>query len=290
VQVARTTNTFEAVSGRISSLAIRQDGSLILGAAQGGVWTYDSGSGTWTERLADSHPQTTGALAVAPSNDNIVYMGSGEGALSGDSQWGDGIYRSSDGGVTWNHVSHLFLGQSVSDLAVDPTDWRHLYASTVRGRAGNHRTSAPTNTPYGVYESTDAGVTWALQKGTKNQLHGATDVVMDPQNPNHLFASFWGTRSTKRTNGGATWHSAMGDLPTADFGASATRFSLGISNRRPDLRRCTPASTTPPKPATRSRGSTRAPTTARTGPSPRPAAALTGWRTTAARSAPTTTR
>lgn len=230
VQVGRTTNTFEAVSGRVSALAIRQDGTIILGAAQGGVWTYDEGTGTWTERLPDSDTQSVGALAVAPNNDNVVYMGSGEAALSGDSQYGDGIYRSDDGGVTWKHVSHLFAGQSVSDIAVDPTNWKHLYASTIRGRAGDHRTSAPTNTPYGVYESTDAGHTWALQKGTKNQIHGATDLVMDPKNPNHLYASFWGDGIYETTNGGATWHREMNGLPTGDFTQSATRFSLGISD------------------------------------------------------------
>jgi uncharacterized repeat protein (TIGR01451 family) len=230
VQVGRTTNTFQAVSGRIGALAIRHDGTLILGAAQGGVWTYDAGSGTWTPRLPASDTQTVGALAVAPSNDNVVYMGSGEAALSGDSQYGDGVYRSTDGGVTWKHVSQLFAGQSVSALAVDPTNWRHLYASTVRGRAGNHRTSAPTNAPYGVYESLDAGTTWALQKGTKNELHGATDLVIDPKNANHLFASFWGDRIYETNNAGSTWHSAMGDLPQGNFSQAGTRFSLGISN------------------------------------------------------------
>ena len=109
--------------------------------------------------------QAVGALAIAPSNDSIVYMGSGEGALSGDSYYGDGIYRSADGGVTWQHVSTLFAGQAVSDIVVDPADPQHLYASTVRGRGGNHRTSAPTNAPYGVYESTDGGATWAAAQG-----------------------------------------------------------------------------------------------------------------------------
>ena len=94
VQVGRTTNTFQAVSGRIGALAIRKDGTIILGAAQGGVWTYDATAGTWTSRTNDSDTQSVGALAIAPSNDRVVYMGSGEGALSGDSYYGDGIYRS----------------------------------------------------------------------------------------------------------------------------------------------------------------------------------------------------
>ena len=230
VQVGRTSNTFQAVSGRISALAIRADGTVILGAAGGGVWTYDAESGTWTERLPDSASQAVGALAVAPSNDNVVYMGSGKGDLSGDSEYGDGFYRSTDGGVTWSHVSTLFAGQAVTNIAVDPNNWKHLFASTIRARAGSHRTSAPTNTYYGVYESTDAGKTWGLQKGTNNQLKGATALVMDPKNANHLFASFWGDGIYQTTDGGSTWHKAMGGLPAGLYLQGGTRFSLGISD------------------------------------------------------------
>ena len=230
VQVGRTSNTFEAVAGRIGALAIRNDGTIILGAAQGGVWTYDAGTGTWTPRTNASDSQAVGALAIAPSNDSIVYMGSGEGALSGDSYYGDGFYRSTDGGVTWQHVSTLFTGQAVTDIAVDPTNPQHVYASTVRGRGGNHRTTSPTDQPYGVYESTNGGSTWTPRKTTTNELHGATDLVIDPQHPNVLFASFWGDGIYKSTDGGQTWISALGDLPAGNYAEGGTRFSLGISD------------------------------------------------------------
>ncbi len=230
VQVGRTSNTFEAVSGRIGALAIRDDGTIILGAAQGGVWTYDSAAGTWTPRTNATDTQSVGALAIAPSDDSVVYMGSGEGALSGDSYYGDGVYRSDDGGVTWKHVSTLFTGQAVSALAVDPTDPQHVYAATVRGRGGAHRTTSPTDTPYGVYESTDGGSTWVLRKGTTDQLHGATDLVMDPQDPSHLWASFWGDGIYASTDGGRTWATAMTGLPAGNYLEGGTRFSLGISN------------------------------------------------------------
>jgi uncharacterized repeat protein (TIGR01451 family) len=230
VQVGRTTNTFEAVSGRIGALAIRKNGTIILGAAQGGVWTYDENSGTWTSRTDDTDTQSVGALAIAPNNDHIVYMGSGEGALSGDSYYGDGIYRSSDGGRTWKHVSRLFTGQAVTDIAIDPHDADHLFVSTVRGRGGNHRTTHPTDVLYGVYESTNGGFSWNLRKGTSNELHGATDLVMDPQNPDVLWASFWGDGIYRSTNGGHTWSSALGNLPKGNFLEGGTRFSLGISH------------------------------------------------------------
>jgi uncharacterized repeat protein (TIGR01451 family) len=230
VQVGRTSNTFQAVTGRIGALVVRNNGTIILGAAQGGVWTYDEGSQTWTPRTNASDTQSVGALALAPSDDSIVYMGSGEGALSGDSYYGDGIYRSTNGGLTWSHVSTLFSGQAVSEIVVDPGNAQHLYAATVRGRGGNHRTSAPTSAPYGVYESTDGGATWTLRKGGTDQLHGATDLVMDPQNPQNLWASFWGDGIYRSTDGGLTWTSALGDLPAGNFLEGGTRFSLGISH------------------------------------------------------------
>ncbi|HJQ04470.1 MAG TPA: hypothetical protein VJ872_03445 [Nocardioides sp.] len=230
VQNGRTSNAFQAVAGRVGALAIRNDGTIILGAAQGGVWTYDAASQTWTPRTNDSDTQSVGALAIAPSNDSIVYMGSGEGALSGDSYYGDGFYKSTNGGTSWTHVSTLFTGQAVSDIAVDPTNPNHVYAATERGRGGNHRTTSPTAQPFGVYESKDGGTTWKLLKGTTDQLHGATDLVMDPQNPQTLYASFWGDAIYKSTDGGQTWATAMNGLPTGNFLEGGTRFSLGISH------------------------------------------------------------
>ncbi|HEU4331931.1 MAG TPA: hypothetical protein VFR40_12505 [Lapillicoccus sp.] len=230
VQNGRTTNRFQAVSGRIGALAIRNNGTVILGAAQGGIWTYDAASQTWTSRTKDADTQAVGALAIAPSNDAIVYMGSGEGALSGDSYYGDGIWKSTDGGVTWTHVSSLFTGQATSALAVDPTNPNHVYATTLRGRGGNHRTTAPTDPAYGIWESTDGGANWTLRMGTHDQLHGATDIVMDPQNPKNLWASFWGDAIYKSTDGGATWTKSMGNLPEGNFLEGGTRFALGISH------------------------------------------------------------
>ena len=230
VQNGRTTNAFQAVAGRIGALVIRNDGTIILGAAQGGVWTYDAGSGTWTSRTNDADTQSVGALAIAPSNDSVVYMGSGEGALSGDSYYGDGVYRSTNGGVSWQHVSTLFTGQAVSSIVVDPTNPQHVYASTVRGRGGNHRTTDPTSTPYGVYESTDGGATWTLRKGTTSEFHGATDLVMDPLDPHVLLASFWGDGIYKSTDGGHTWATSMTGLPAGNFLEGGTRFALGISH------------------------------------------------------------
>ncbi|MDQ2757712.1 MAG: hypothetical protein M3Y71_14320 [Actinomycetota bacterium] len=236
VQTVRTSNTFAAMSGRVSALAIRNDGTIILGAAQGGVWTYDTVSGTWTSRTKDSVTQAVGALAIAPSDDKVVYMGSGEGALSGDSYYGDGIWRSGDGGLSWKHVSSLFTGQSVSDIVVDPTNPQHLYAATLRGRAGEKRTTALTDQPYGVWESVDGGRSWDLRKGTRDEVHGATALVIDPRNPSHLWASFWGDAIYSSADSGRTWVAAMAGLPAGNFLEGGTRFTLGISHPAKDAK------------------------------------------------------
>src|SRR5690242_4558849 len=105
IQVQRSDGAFSAVSGRIAALAIEPNGRFILGAASGGIWTMDDGptdgaNGTWVPRTSDQDTQTIGAIAIAPSNPDVVYAGTGEGALSGDSVYGNGILKSTNGGTS----------------------------------------------------------------------------------------------------------------------------------------------------------------------------------------------
>lgn len=233
VQVGRTTGTFEAVSGRIGALAIQPGtGRLILGAAQGGIWTYDAVGRVWVPRTDDQPSLAIGALAIAPSASNIVYAGTGEGALSGDSYFGNGVMKSIDGGVTWTNVSgNAFQGVSTMGLVVDPLNANHLYIAVGRGRAGIRRVSPPNPTTFGIYESNDGGVNWILRKGTNNPSRSPTDIDIDPQTPTTLYASFWGDAMYKSVNGGVTWTPIMTGLPAdADFSAGATRFSIGLSH------------------------------------------------------------
>jgi uncharacterized repeat protein (TIGR01451 family) len=232
VQIARSDGSFTAESGRIGALAIRKSGQFILGAAQGGIWLFHPETGSWTNQTDNLPSLSTGALAVAPSNDLVVYDGTGEGALSGDSYYGNGILKSTDGGVTWAHVSgDFFLGVSISRLAVDPNDASHLYAAVLRGRGGARRVSPPIHSTYGLWESKDGGVSWTLLKAAPPVSLGATDIRLDPQNPKTLYASFWSDAIYKSTDGGATWATIMNGLPAdADFAAGLTRFSLGLSH------------------------------------------------------------
>ncbi|MDT5409319.1 MAG: hypothetical protein QOG14_1539, partial [Mycobacterium sp.] len=232
LQVARSESVTIPVSGRIGALAFGKNGQFILGAAQGGIWLFNTTTQRWTNQTDNLPSLSTGALAVAPSNDNIVYDGTGEGALSGDSYFGNGILKSIDGGVTWAHVSgDFFLGVSISRLAVDPGDANHLYAAVLRGRGGDRRVSPPTHSAFGLWESKDGGVSWALIKPAPSFSLGATDIRMDPQNPKTLYSSFWGDAIYRSTDGGASWTPLMNGMPAgANFTAVPTRFSLGLSH------------------------------------------------------------
>ena len=130
------------MAGRIGALAIRKDGTRILGAAQGGIWIWNGT--TWVAKTDNLPSLAIGALAVAPSNDSVVYAGTGEGALSGDSYFGNGILKSTDGGASWSHVSgDYFRGVAIVAALVDPADANHLWVAVVRGRGGARRTSPP---------------------------------------------------------------------------------------------------------------------------------------------------
>jgi len=238
VQQQRSDGAFAAQSGRIGALAIRpSNGQFILGAAQGGIWLYTPPTppatlGTWTPVADKQDSLAIGALAVAPSDDAVIYAGTGEGALSGDSMFGDGILRSSNGGKNWAHVSgNYFQGVSVAGLAVDPTNADHLYAAILRGRGGARRVTPPSHSRYGLWESKDGGESWTLLKASQSESNGATDVAIDPLNPSVVYASFWGDAMYKSTDGGANWSPMMNGLPSdANYAAGATRFSIGVSH------------------------------------------------------------
>jgi uncharacterized repeat protein (TIGR01451 family) len=227
---------FGGMSGRIGAMAIRKDGTILLAGAQGGIWKWTgdatTGVGNWTALTDSAISLAMGSLAVAPSDDNIVYGGTGEGHLSGDSYFGNGILKSTDGGNTWNHVSgDYFRGVAVARLVVDPTNASHVYAAVLRGRGGARRVTPPDHSRFGIWESKNGGVSWTLLKEA-TEANGATDIEMDPQNPSILYASFWSDAIYKSTNGGATWTKIMNGIPgsPADHAANLTRFSIAISH------------------------------------------------------------
>jgi uncharacterized repeat protein (TIGR01451 family) len=230
VQQVRTSGGLSAMSGRIGDTLILDDGTRLIGGAQGGIWMWNTGTNMWEPKSDDAPSLAIGALAAAPSNNDIVYAGTGEGHLSGDSMYGNGVLKSTDGGNTWTHVSgDFFEGVSISQIVVNPTDPNNLYASVLRGRGGARRVTPAEHSRYGIWHSTDGGVNWTLLKEV-SESNGATDLEMDPQDPQTLWASFWSDTLYKSTDGGNTWNPVDFGLNSPDFAGAATRISVAVSH------------------------------------------------------------
>src|SRR4051794_12161651 len=244
VQPGRTTGNLQLVSGRISTLAVSSTGRIYAGGAQGGLWVYNPDNQHWAS-LTDSLPTlSVGAVALAPHHENVIYLATGEGDLSGDSYTGDGVWKSTNSGATWTHISGTkFVGATISRLVVDPHNANKLYVATIRGRGGIRRVTPPTNQTWGIYRSVTGGKYWQLLKGTRNANNGATDLELDPNRPGVLYASFWNDAVYKSNANGTRWTNISNNLSsnhpmdfsatrfaiaTADIGAGKTRVYLGF--------------------------------------------------------------
>ncbi|MBI2954590.1 MAG: DUF11 domain-containing protein [Chloroflexi bacterium] len=240
VQMDNSNTVYRAVSGRISALAIRSSApyTMYVGAAQGGIWISSTLTSNWIPKTDQLPSLAIGAIALAPSNEDVVYVGTGEGSLSGDSYYGNGILKSTDGGNTFAQVSGSFFNQvSIGKIAVDPTNPNHLYVAALSGVAGSRYARPPNPTPFGIWESTDGGVAWRSRTNglppNNDRWKAPTDIVIDPQNPNVLYATFLTQGIYKSTDGGASWTKTMAGLPAnADYDSpyGLTRFALGISH------------------------------------------------------------
>jgi photosystem II stability/assembly factor-like uncharacterized protein len=175
--------------GRVLAVAgVPQDpATFYFGSVGGGVWkTTDAGT-VW-KPIFDGQPiASIGAIAVAPSDPNVIYVGSGEADMRSDIGFGDGIYKSSDAGKTWNNVG-LKDSRQISRIAVDPRHPNVVFVAALGHAYG-------PNAERGVFRSTDGGATWqtVLDRGPET---GAADLAMDPENPQVLFASMWNAHRT----------------------------------------------------------------------------------------------
>ncbi|MGB8541141.1 MAG: hypothetical protein WCD49_05835 [Candidatus Acidiferrales bacterium] len=197
-----------------------QPNVFYVGQGDGGVWKSDDYGRTWTPIFEDQPSQSIGAIAVAPSDPNIVYAASGEGLARPDLSVGDGIYKSTDAGKTWTRLG-LRDGQQIPAIAVDPRDPNHVFAAVLGHPYG-------PNEERGIFVSTDGGQTWKKSL-YKDQDTGGSDVQIDPTNPDVLYASLWKIRQGpwedgndynktggglfKSTDGGNTWRSLTNGLP-----------------------------------------------------------------------------
>ena len=200
----------------------------------GGVWKTTDYGRTWNPIFDDQPTGSVGALAIAPSNPEIIYVGSGEGLRRPDLSTGDGIYKSSDGGRSWQHLG-LRDGQQIAAIVVDPHDPNRVLVAVLGHPYG-------PNAERGVFRSTDGGLTW--QKVLyKDENTGAIDLAFDPSNSQIIYADMWASRRPpwttgggyngpgsglyKSTDGGTTWRQLAKGLPTWAEGLG--RIGLGIA-------------------------------------------------------------
>ncbi|MDE3186657.1 MAG: glycoside hydrolase [Acidobacteriota bacterium] len=197
-----------------------QPNVFYMGQVDGGVWKSDDYGRTWNPIFDNEPSQSVGAIAVAPSDSNIVYVASGEGLHRPDLSVGNGVYRSNDAGKTWQHLG-LRDGQQIPSLVVDPRNPNRLFAAVLGHPYG-------PNAERGIYRSADGGQTWQ-QVLYKDPNTGGSDVVIDPLHPDVVYAALWQSRLGpwedgnqydgtggglfKSTDGGNTWRQLTQGLP-----------------------------------------------------------------------------
>ena len=222
-----------AMGGRIADISAVQEGqrlTIYIGSASGGVWKSSDGGTTFKPVFDKQSTLSIGSLAIDPSNPQTVWVGTGEAWVRNSVSVGTGIYRSRDGGDSWENLG-LTDSEHLSRIVVHPKDSNTVYACAL-GHLWN------ANQERGVFKTTDGGKSW--QKVLyRDENTGCAEIVMDPKDPNVLYAAMWDVRRQpfnfrsggpgsglfKSTDAGATWHELRKGLPQGDLG----RIGLAIS-------------------------------------------------------------
>ncbi len=226
------------MSGRIADIAIHPSdfSTWYVAVGSGGVWKTSNSGTTWKPIFDDEKSYSIGCVGLDPSNPEIVWVGTGENVGGRHVGFGDGVYRSNDGGANWENMG-LKDSQHISEIIVDPTDSNTVYVASQGPlwSAGGER---------GLFKTTDGGETWTnvLSEG---EWTGVTDVVMDSRDPQVLYAATWQHHRTVAavidggpetgiygtSDGGANWTRFKNGLPKGNMG----KIGLAISPQNPDV-------------------------------------------------------
>ena len=213
-----------------------QPNVFYIGVNNGGVWKTTDYGHTWKPIFDDQPTGSIGALAVAPSNPETIYVGSGEGLQRPDLSTGDGMYKSTDGGKTWRHLG-LRDAQQIGAILVHPSDPNLVYVAALGHPYG-------ANEERGVFRSSDGGETW--QKVLyKDENTGAIALAFDPRDPKVIYTDLWSARQGpwengawqgpgsglyKTTDGGNTWRQLTNGLPTFEQGLGRIGIAVAPSD------------------------------------------------------------
>jgi photosystem II stability/assembly factor-like uncharacterized protein len=230
-------------AGRVFGVAghATQPDTFYFGSVGGGVWKTENAGRTWLPISDAGIPLgSIGAIAVASSDPNIVYVGTGETDIRSQNSYGIGMFKSINGGKTWTHIG-LENTRQIGRVVIDPINPNRVYVAALG------HVYAP-NTDRGVFRSADGGKTWKkilFDSGHPDDV-GAVDIAIDPKNPRTLYASLWATRRPpwsvyaptnmpgsglfKSIDGGDTWKRLSGGLPTDEF---VGRIGIAVSPSNP---------------------------------------------------------
>lgn len=200
-----------------ASGAVQQPNVFYIGVNNGGVWKTNDFGRTWNPIFDGQSTGSVGDIAVAPSNPNTIYVASGEGIQRPDLSVGDGVYKSIDAGKTWTNTG-INDGQQIGGIAIDPTNENRVFAAVLGHPYG-------ANTERGVFRTLNGGKTWQkvfyIDENT-----GAVEVVVDPKNPQIIYADMWAGRLAPWENG--MWNGATSGLFKSVDGGNTWKKLIGV--------------------------------------------------------------